>query len=255
MLILLSPAKTLNMDPVDTPSTQPRLLAHAEELAGSLRHRSAGELGKLMKISDKLADLNYRRFQDFATPFDHGNATAAGFAFRGDVYQDLEYDRFTERERKLADRQIRILSGLYGVLRPSDLMQAYRLEMGTRYANDRGKNLYEFWGDHITDLLNEDLAGSEDQTVLNLASKEYFKSVNTDKLRGRLLTVHFKEQRGDQLKIITFNAKKARGRLAQLITLEGLTSPDGMQDLVVNGYQYDASISDDKEWVYVKREG
>ena len=169
------------------------------------------------------------------------------------MYQDLEYANFTERERELANKQIRILSGFYGVLRPSDLMQAYRLEMGTRYANDRGKNLYDFWGDRITTLLNEDLGKTDDDTILNLASKEYFKSINEKQLAGRLLTVHFKEERDGKLKIITFNAKKARGRMAQLITLEGLTSPAGIKDLVVNGYRYDDSVSATDEWTYVKR--
>ena len=253
MLILLSPAKTLDMQPVDVPTTQPRLMSDTEELAAGLRTKTASDLQKLMKISENLADLNYRRFQDFATPFDRNNAAPSGFAFQGDVYQDLEYANFTERERELANKQIRILSGFYGVLRPSDLMQAYRLEMGTRYANERGKNLYDFWGDRITTLLNEDLAKTDDDTVLNLASKEYFKSVNQQQLAGRLLTVHFKEERDDKLKIITFNAKKARGRMAQLITLEGLTSPAGMKDLVVNGYRYDDSVSTTDEWTYVKR--
>ncbi|NJC26202.1 peroxide stress protein YaaA [Neolewinella antarctica] len=252
MLLLLSPAKTLDMQPTARTSTQPRLLAESAELVGQLRGHSKDNLRDLMKISEKLADLNHGRFQAYSEPFTSENASAAGHAFRGDVYQDLAYHEFTESQKTLADRQIRILSGLYGVLRPSDLMQAYRLEMGTRLKNLRGKNLYEFWGDKITDLLNEDLTETGDDTVLNLASQEYFKSVNTDKLAGRLLTAHFKEDRKGKLKVIAFNAKKARGRLAQLITLEGMTSPAGMQELVVNDYIYSEELSSADDWVWTK---
>lgn len=252
MLILLSPAKTLDMTPVDTAATQPRLLDHTEELATQLRGQSPKDLGKLMKLSDKLSDLNYERFQNYQQPFDGTNATPAGYAFRGDVYQDLGYSSLTDRERAFADQQLRILSGFYGLLRPSDLMQAYRLEMGTRLKNPRGKNLYEFWGNRITELLNEDLAESKDDTVLNLASQEYFKSVNVDQLNAKVVNVHFKEQRGDTLRVIAFNAKKARGRMARLITLEGLTTTKSLPDLVVNDYSYRADLSTPKDLVYVK---
>lgn len=252
MLILLSPAKTLDMSPVATEATQPRLLDHTEELANQLRGQSPAQLSKLMKISDKLAEQNYERFQAYHTPFNCDNATPAGYAFRGDVYQDLEYDRFSERERRLADKQIRILSGFYGVLRPSDLMQAYRLEMGTRLKNKRGKNLYDFWGGEITTVLNDDLAAMGDDTVLNLASKEYFRSVNTQRMNGRLIHVHFKEKRGDALRVIAFNAKKARGRMAQLITLEGLTTPAELPELSVNDYKYREELSTATNLVYVK---
>lgn len=252
MIILLSPAKTLDMAPANADATQPRLLDKSEELIKKLRRQSRPKLQKLMHISESLADLNYQRYQDYHTPFSSENATPAGFAFKGDVYQDLEYQNFDERERKLANQQIRILSGLYGLLRPSDLIQAYRLEMGTKLPVQRKKNLYEFWGDQITELINEDLAATKDDTVLNLASQEYFKSVNTDKLAGRLLTAHFKEERDGKYKVIAFNAKKARGRLAQLITLEGLTTPEGLPELSVNGYTYNAAQSTENDWVWTK---
>ena len=252
MLILLSPAKTLDMTPVATPATQPRLLADAEELTGLLRTKSRGDLQTMMKISEKLADLNHQRFQDWATPFTANNAKPAGLAFRGDVYTDLEADNFTEDEAAFANRQIRILSGLYGVLRPTDYMQAYRLEMGTRLPNARGKNLYEFWGDRITDLLNEDLAEQRDDLVLNLASQEYFKSVNTARLTGRLLTVHFKEAHQGKHRVVAFNAKRARGRMAQLITKEGITTAEPLQELVVNDYVYSAELSSEDDWVWVR---
>ena len=252
MLILLSPAKTLDMSPVATAATQPRLLADAEELSALLRTKSRADLQEMMKISEKLADLNHQRFQDWATPFTADNAKSAGLAFKGDVYTDLEADRFTAEEFDRANRQIRILSGLYGVLRPSDFMQAYRLEMGTRLPNGRGKNLYEFWGDRITDLLNEDLAEQNDDLVLNLASQEYFKSVRPERLSGRLLTAHFKEAKDGKYRVVAFNAKKARGRMAQLITKEGITTAEPLKSLVVNDYVYSKDLSTADDWVWVK---
>lgn len=252
MLLLLSPAKTLDMTPDNRPSTQPRLLADTKELAGVLRKQSRGDLQDLMHISEKLADLNHERFQNFSLPFDNTNARVAALAFRGDVYQDLEAENFTEEQFAFANQQIRILSGLYGVLRPADLMQAYRLEMGTKLKNKRGKNLYEFWGDRITTILNEDLAANGDDLFLNLASKEYFKSVKTDQLDGRLLTVQFKDEKDGKFRIIAFNAKRARGRMAQLVTLEGITTAEPLKELVVNDYVYNEGLSSEEEWVWTR---
>lgn len=253
MLILLSPAKTLDMEPVAQPeATLPRLLEDSQELVGVLRQKSRADIQQLMKVSEKLADLNHGRFQQFSLPFTEENAAPAGLAFRGDVYQDLEAHTFTPEEFAFANRQIRILSGLYGVLRPADLMQAYRLEMGTRLENARGKNLYEFWGDKITALLNEDLATQGDDLVLNLASQEYFKSVNTAALQARLLTVHFKDEKDGKFRVVAFNAKRARGRMAQLITREGITTAPPLQELVVNDYIYHPDLSTEDEWVYTR---
>ena len=252
MLILLSPAKTLTMDRGKRPATQPRLLDHSRELIDTLRGKSRADLQELMSISEKLADLNHDRFQSFALPFTDDNAAPALQAFRGDVYQDLEADDFSPEEWTFADRQVRILSGLYGVLRPSDLMQAYRLEMGTRLANARGKNLYEFWGDHLTDLLNDDLAGEGSGLVLNLASKEYFGSLRKDKLNARVLNIHFKEERNGKLRVLAFNAKRARGRMTGLITREGITTADPLRELVVNDYVYQPELSTQDDWVYVR---
>jgi cytoplasmic iron level regulating protein YaaA (DUF328/UPF0246 family) len=167
MLILLSPAKTLDMTPVAAEATQPRLLEDTQRLADTLRKKSRTKLQDMMHISENLAELNYQRYQDFHLPFTSENAKPAVLAFRGDVYQDLEADTFSAKEMAFANQQIRILSGLYGVLRPNDLMQAYRLEMGTRLKNRRGTNLYDFWGDRITKLLNEDLAKQGEDLVLN----------------------------------------------------------------------------------------
>jgi cytoplasmic iron level regulating protein YaaA (DUF328/UPF0246 family) len=252
MLILLSPAKTLDMTPVDTPATQPRLLDDTEQLLRVLRPLSASELSELMSVSDKLAELNVHRYQQLSPPFTPDNAAPALLAFRGDVYQGLGATDFSERELDFAQRHIRILSGLYGILRPRDLMQAYRLEMGTRLSTDRGKNLYEFWGDRLTDLLNEDLREEGSGLILNLASQEYFRSLRADRLEGRLLTVHFRELRRGKFRVITFNAKRARGMMARLITLEGITQAEPLKDLVVNDYRYDPGQSSPGEWVFAK---
>ncbi len=253
MLLLLSPAKTLDMTPAtDHPASQPRLLKETKELATVLKKQSRGDLQDLMHISEKLADLNHGRYQNFKLPLTPANAKPAALAFRGDVYQDLEADTFTAEEFAFADRQIRILSGLYGVLRPNDLMQAYRLEMGTRLKNKKGKNLYEFWGDKITHILNQDLQENGDDLILNLASQEYFKSVKTATLNGRLLTAHFKEAKDGKYRVVAFNAKRARGRMANLITKEGITTAAPLKELVVNDYVYDAALSTEDDWVWVK---
>lgn len=250
MLILLSPAKTLDMTPVARPATQPRLLDDTQKLATVLRKKSRASLQTLMHVSESLADLNHGRYQEFSLPFTQENAKVAGLAFRGDVYQDLEAETFTEEEFEFANQQIRILSGLYGVLRPSDLMQAYRLEMGTKLKNRRGKNLYDFWGTRITKVLNDDLEANGDDLILNLASKEYFKSVQPEKLRGRLLTVNFKDEKDGKFRIIAFNAKRARGRMANLITKEGITTAEPLKELVVNDYVYNPDLSTEDDWVF-----
>ncbi|THH41173.1 peroxide stress protein YaaA [Neolewinella litorea] len=250
MLILLSPAKTLDMSPAEAGGTLPRMLADTHQLVDHLQQQSVSELGELMSISEKLAELNYERYQSFET--DKPAGKAALLAFKGDVYQDLEADDFTEREFAFAERQIRILSGLYGLLRPSDLMQPYRLEMGTRLANDRGNSLYAFWDHRITDLLNEDLAEDGTGLVLNLASKEYFRSIQEDRLNGRILNIHFKENRQGSYRIIPFNAKKARGRMARLITLEGIRTAEPLRELVVNDYVFREDLSEENDWVYVR---
>lgn len=250
MLILLSPAKTLDPSPRNIENTQPRLLDAARELAGRLREKSPAELSDLMSISDKLASLNHERYQQFSTPFTSDNATPALLTFKGDVYLGLEAAEFTEREFEFANRQIRVLSGLYGLLRPRDLMQAYRLEMGTKLENQYGSNLYEYWGDRITELINEDLARDPSGLLLNLASQEYFKSVNAERIQGRVLNVHFKELRKGKYKVITLNAKKARGKMARLITLEGITEAEPLKALKVNGYAYSEKHSSENDWVF-----
>jgi len=253
MLVLLSPAKTLDFSETDiTDFTQPRLLDQSEKLVGVLRKKRKTSLKKLMNISDQLADLNVKRYQHFETPFNTDNAKQSLLAFKGDVYTGLEAETFDAEDRAFAQKYIRILSGLYGVLRPLDLMQPYRLEMGTKLSTRRGKNLYEFWKDRITKVLNEDLEGNGDDIVVNLASNEYFNSVQIKKLAGKVLKVDFKEDRDGTLRVISFNAKKARGVMASQIVRKRLETPESLKQLDVDGYLFRDDLSSDDHFVFVK---
>lgn len=253
MIVLLSPAKTLDETPVHgMHTTQARLLPQSAQLIRKLRKQSVAGLQELMGISEKLAVLNKNRYKAYTESFTEENAKPAALMFKGDVYTGLEAETFSDKEMAFAQKQIRILSGLYGLLRPLDLIQPYRLEMGTSLQQGRHKNLYAFWGDRITALINEDLQANGGDTVVNLASQEYFHSVNTDKLGAPVLNIHFKEDRNGKLKVISFNAKKARGKMAQLIVKEGLSAPEGMKQLVVNDYLYNDELSTENDWVFTK---
>ncbi|MCA1767735.1 MAG: peroxide stress protein YaaA, partial [Idiomarina sp.] len=213
MLAVVSPAKNLDYES-DLPKlnvSQPRLLDNAEELVKVCRELSPQQLGSLMKISDKLAGLNAARFEEWQRPFTEKNARPAMFAFNGDVYTGLDAASLSQDAIDTAQNQLRILSGLYGVLRPLDLMQPYRLEMGSRLQNPNGKNLYEYWGDTITQVLNDDLAELGSATLVNLASNEYFSAVKPKALNADIITPVFKDEKNGQYKVISFYAKKARG--------------------------------------------
>lgn len=251
MITLLSPAKTLDLDPVETTvHSLPRLMDDTETLVAVLKKKSARQLKNLMKVSDNIAALNVERFQSFATPFTPDNAKPAALAFKGDVYLGLEAETFSAEDMEFAQSHIRILSGLYGVLKPLDLMQAYRLEMGTPLKKGRKKNLYQFWDRRITDLINEDLNESGGDTIINLASKEYFHAVKPALLQGRLINIHFRENRNGQYKVISFNAKKARGRMAHLIVKEKVTLAEDLKELVANDYCYNESMSTETDWMF-----
>ena len=254
MLAVISPAKTLDFESL-CPSvsvTQPDFLDDSAKLIAVLRKKRRPELRELMSLSENLADLNYERYQDWNLPFNEDNARPALLAFKGDVYTGFSLDEYTKRDFAFAQQHLRILSGLYGLLRPLDLMQPYRLEMGLPFANRGGKNLYEFWDGRITRLLNEDLAASGEDTILNLASQEYFSSVRPKQLKGRLLNIHFKEARDGKLKVISFNAKKARGRMAHLIIKERINEPTALRELAVNDYVFRPELSTENDWVWVK---
>lgn len=253
MIVLLSPAKSLDFSPSEVKDyTMPRLLEDSSQLVGTLKKKSKNELRKLMNISEKLADLNYLRYRQFDPAFSLENAKQAILAFDGDVYIGLEAATFNKRDLNFAQKQLRILSGLYGVLKPMDLIQPYRLEMGTKLKTRSYKNLYDFWDERISQTLNEDLAAAKDKVVLNLASQEYFKSVKSELINGTIVTVHFKEERGDELKVIAFNAKKARGAMANLIIKNRLKKVNDLKQLEVNGYLYMPDLSTKTDLVFVK---
>jgi cytoplasmic iron level regulating protein YaaA (DUF328/UPF0246 family) len=256
MLAVVSPAKNLdyesNLPSLDV--TQPRLLDNAEELVKVCRQLSPQQLGSLMKISDKLAGLNAARFEQWQRPFNEENARPAMFAFNGDVYTGLDAASLNSEAINTAQQQLRILSGLYGVLRPLDLMQPYRLEMGTKLDNPKGKNLYEYWGDTITELLNEDLAKLGSSTLVNLASNEYFSAVKPKALNADIITPVFKDEKNGQYKVISFYAKKARGLMARFIVNQKPKSVSDLKEFDASGYRFNEAMSSDKQLVFCRAE-
>ncbi len=251
MIVLLSPAKSLNPDPVVLKNhTTPRSLDHTATLVSQLKKKSANSLKKLMGVSDKIAQLNVTRYNDFSLPFTPDNAKPAALTFNGDVYNGLEATAFNGHDLNFAQKHLRILSGLYGVLRPLDLMQAYRLEMGTKLKVGRAKNLYEFWDNHITLQLNNDIAATKSKRVLNLASNEYFHAVKPDQLDAPVVFVQFKEKRNGTYKVISFNAKKARGRMAHLVIKNRIKTVKPLQSLEVNGYRFNKALSEGANLVF-----
>jgi cytoplasmic iron level regulating protein YaaA (DUF328/UPF0246 family) len=255
MLVVVSPAKNLDYEtPVPTADhTQPVLIDDAASLAKECQALSPADLASLMKISDKLAILNANRFAEFKVPFTLANARQAVFAFNGDVYTGLDAGSLSAADREFAQQHLRILSGLYGVLRPLDLMQAYRLEMGTKLANSKGKNLYEYWGGKITEALNQSLGEQGDQVLINLASNEYFKAVKKTQLNGVIISPVFKDEKNGQFKVISFYAKKARGLMARYIIQHRLTDVSQLQEFDVDGYYYSPEQSRPEQPVFLRR--
>ncbi len=256
MLILISPAKTLDyQSPLATTRfTQPELLDHSQQLINSARKLSAPQIKALMGISDKLADLNATRFHDWQPDFTPENARQAILAFKGDVYTGLQAETFSDADFEFAQQHLRMLSGLYGVLRPLDLMQPYRLEMGIRLENAKGKDLYQFWGDVITHKLNEAIAAQGDEIVINLASDEYFKSVKTQKLNARIIKPVFLDEKNGKFKVISFYAKKARGLMSRFIIENRLTKPEQLTGFNSEGYFFDREVSSQEELVFKRHE-
>lgn len=250
MLIVISPAKKLDYtSAVNSPlTTQPALLDHSKELAQGLKTLAPQDVSSLMSLSDKLGALNFERFQEWQTPFTEDNARPAVLAFKGDVYQGLDADSMSDEDLRWAQDHLRILSGLYGLLRPLDLMQAYRLEMGTKFANPRGGDLYQFWGDIITDELNK----TDSSVLVNLASNEYFKSVRKKAIGARIITPVFMDKKDDKYKIISFYAKKARGLMSSYIIRNRITEVDQIKSFDTDGYSYNAALSEADQWVFVR---
>lgn len=257
MLIVISPAKTLDYatPPVTKTHSKPDFLKQSQTLINILRNYSALDLAELMKLSMKLAELNFDRYCDWKTPFTPKNAKQAVLAMKGDVYTGLDAENLSEEDLAFAQEHLRILSGLYGVLRPLDLMQPYRLEMGTRLPNDKGKDLYAFWGDTITQALNKTLAKQGDEVLINLASNEYYKSVKPKLVKGRIITPQFKEQKSDGYKMIGVYAKKARGLMSRYIIANRLTDPEAIKGFNVAGYNYNEALSTEDQWVFARRAG
>ena len=256
MFFVLSPAKNLN-EKAPAPVkefTHPDLLAEAEILMRQLRELAPQQIAELMHVSDKIALLNAERNAEWHTPFTPDNAKQAVFMFNGDVYEGIAADILKPEQIQYLQQHVRLLSGLYGILRPLDLMQPYRLEMGTAFANTRGKNLYEFWGDIITDLLNDTLAQAGSDILINLASQEYFKSVNTKKLKARLITPVFKDEKNGKYKIISFYAKRARGLMVRYAAEHNITDPEMLKNFDYEGYSFNAAASNESEWVFMRKE-
>ncbi len=260
MILVISPAKALDYETPPTTAifTQPDFLDHAAELIEVLREKSPAQIAELMSLSDPLSSLNVARYASWSRPFAADNAKQALLAFNGDVYEGLDAKTLDDDDLAWAQDHLRILSGLYGVLRPLDLMQAYRLEMGTRLANPRGKNLYEFWGERITDELNRLLAREEEagreRVLLNLASDEYFKSVKPKKLAGRIVTPVFEDWKGGRYKIISFYAKRARGLMSRYVITRRIDEVDALQGFDAEGYAFAADASDADTLVFRRRE-
>lgn len=256
MLHVISPAKTLDFDtaPAIADYTEPQFLAHSEALIRQLRTLTPAEVSSLMHISDKLGELNAQRFTDWQLPFTPQNAKQALLAFKGDVYTGMQAELFSKKDFKFAQQHLRILSGLYGLLRPLDLIQPYRLEMGTALENARGKNLYHFWGDTLTDALNQTLKGRREKVLVNLASNEYWSAVNAKKLDAQVITPVFKDAKNGQYKIISFFAKKARGMMSAYIIQNQLNTSEGLKDFNTAGYQFNEALSSPSEWVFTREE-
>ncbi|WP_448211480.1 peroxide stress protein YaaA [Colwellia sp. MEBiC06753] len=256
MLIVVSPAKNLDYEsPLATNEfSQPELLDHSQALIDVCKTLTPADISSLMGVSDKIAGLNAARFGQWQTPFNSDNARQAVLAFNGDVYTGLDAASFTDKDFIFAQQHLRILSGLYGLLKPLDLMQAYRLEMGTKLANPRGDNLYQFWGDIITDKVNEALAAQGDDVLINLASTEYFKSVKKKQLKATVITPSFKDWKNGQYKMISFFAKKARGLMARYIIENQLTSVEQLKGFDVAGYEFNESLSKGNDLVFTRKQ-
>lgn len=256
MLFLLSPAKKLDYDsPVSTNThTQPLFIKRSAELIKVLKTKSADDIAALMKLSPALSELNVQRYSEWKSRFDQKNSRQAVLAFNGDVYEGLAAATLSESQLTWAQEHVAILSGLYGVLRPLDLMQPYRLEMGTRLQTARGKNLYEFWGSEIAQYLNERLADQTSRIVINLASEEYFKAVDGKALDARVVQCVFQDYKNGVYKIISFNAKRARGLMARFAIETKAKTPAALKKFNVEGYAFAAEESTEDKLVFRRKQ-
>lgn len=251
MLVIISPSKTQDFNPSDiTISTQTRQIKQTQMLINILKNKSHNEIASLMSISQKLSVLNFERFQAFKTPLSLANAKQALLAFKGSVYSGIDASSLNVQDLKFAHTFVRILSGLYGVLRPLDLIAPYRLEMGTKLANDKGKNLYKFWGSSISKVLNED----ESTVIVNLASNEYFKSIDKKALNSKIINIVFKEFKKGSYKTIAVQAKRARGLMVRYMIDNQLNDPEPLKAFDIESYQFNKTMSDELTWVFTRKQ-
>ncbi len=255
MLIVVSPAKTLDYDtpPKTKTFTLPDYLHDSAELIHRMREFSSLDISELMHVSSKIAELNFNRFETWNKKFTEKNAKQAVLAFKGDVYTGLDAESFSAKDFKFAQQHFRVLSGLYGLLRPLDLMQPYRLEMGTKLSTERGKNLYEFWGSEVTHGLNAQLKKIKSNYLINLASNEYFKVVKPKELTGEIITPAFKELKDGEYKMIGIYAKRARGLLSRYIIQNQLSDIEDIKSFDIAGYKYNKKLSKDNNWVFSRK--
>jgi len=255
MLAVISPAKTLDFETpsLTNSSSCPEFLDQSQNLINKLRTLSESKLCSLMSISSKLAALNKQRYQDWNLPFTTSNAKQAIMAFKGDVYTGFTFEKYNKKDFSYAQKHLRILSGLYGLLRPLDLIQPYRLEMGTKLATPQGKNLYDFWGSILTNALNDAIKNSGIQILVNLASNEYYNAVDKSALQGRVITPIFKDHKKGDFKVISFFAKKARGLMTRYLVENRINSPDGLSGFNYDGYKYSKSESTDQNPVFLRK--
>lgn len=253
MLILLSPSKNLHNHPKEGHrSSLPRFHAEAEVLIEALRKQTPRSLHKLMDINDKLSKLNVERYHQFTWPHTPENATAAMYTFRGEVYLGLDAGTLTKSEAEEADKRIRILSGLYGLLRPLDLIQPYRLEMGVELKVGRNKNLYEYWDNKITELLNKDAGDTKSKEIINLASQEYSLAIKPEMLHVPVTDIQFLEDRNGKLQFLSFNAKRSRGWMTRFIVQEKIKKSKDLRGFDLHGYHFREDLSDQKKMVFVR---
>lgn len=253
MNIILSPAKTLDYNPTDIKLlTQPRFIDETNILIKKLQTLSVKKIMDLMDVSEKIATLNAERYAGYKYPFPIGSFKQAVLAFKGDVYQDLKAETFENDEMEFAQKKLRIVSGLYGLLRPYDAMYPYRLEMSTSLPTPRKKNLYDFWGSKITDLLNQDIEDSDSKYLINLASNEYASAIQFEKIKAKVINVQFLENRSGKLKVVSFNAKRARGAMTRQIILGKLNEPEELKTLNINDYLFDNSTSTEDKFTFIK---
>ena len=255
MLAILSPAKTLDFDsPLTTDQhSAPEFTKESKALIKTLRQLEPSDIGSLMGISDKLATLNHDRYAHWSAKFDDASgARASLLAFKGDVYLGLDAQTLSKRDFTWAQKRLRVLSGLYGLLRPLDRIHPYRLEMGTALRNTAGKDLYEFWGGKVTQALNEALSGQRSKVLINLASNEYYKVVQAQNIDGRIVTINFKEWRRDAYRFVSFSAKKARGLMARYMIDQRAEKADDLKAFDLEGYAFNEELSSRDEWIFTR---